>query len=227
MGNSHSSSKSFRKKLSKKKSLQKLINSESLKQQPIYDPSKFHLPKNDKDIDRMHEQHFLFNHIWGCNFSSPIERKLHKGAIVLDVGCGPGTWLLEMSTTYPQSQFYGIDIEQIFPKEIKPGNLEFIQSDITNGIKFDNDHFDFVRMSLLAPFLQEDKWIRVLRELIRVLKPGGYIEIIEHELQYNIGSCFSMLITPLLNFIRSTGANVQIMQKIDSLLTTSSSSNHR
>ncbi|CAG8667032.1 18947_t:CDS:2 [Gigaspora margarita] len=196
MGNSHPSGRSFRSKLAKKKSLQKLINSESLKQQPIYDPSKFHLPKNDKDIDRMHEQHFLFQHIWECNFSSPIERTLHEPAIVLDVGCGPGTWLLEMSTTYPQSQFYGIDIAHAFPKEIKPGNLEFIQSDITNGIKFDDDYFDFVRMSLLATFLQEDKWVRVLRELIRVLKPGGYIEIIEHELQYNIGPCFSTLVTP-------------------------------
>ncbi|KAF0403871.1 S-adenosyl-L-methionine-dependent methyltransferase [Gigaspora margarita] len=145
---------------------------------------------------------------------------------LLYFSCGPGTWLLEMSTTYPQSQFYGIDIAHAFPKEIKPGNLEFIQSDITNGIKFDDDYFDFVRMSLLATFLQEDKWVRVLRELIRVLKPGGYIEIIEHELQYNIGPCFSTLVTPLLNFIRSTGANIQIVQKIDSLLTTSSSSNH-
>ncbi|KAF0420794.1 S-adenosyl-L-methionine-dependent methyltransferase [Gigaspora margarita] len=81
-------------------------------------------------------------------------------------------------------------------------------------------------MSLLATFLREDKWVRVLRELIRVLKPGGYIEIIEHELQYNIGPCFSTLVTPLLNFIRSTGANIQIVQKIDSLLTTLSSSNH-
>ncbi|CAG8626163.1 14478_t:CDS:2 [Gigaspora rosea] len=49
-------------------------------------------------------------------------------------------------------------------KEIKPGNLEFIQSDITNVIKFDDDYFDFVRMSLLAIFLQVDKWVRILRE---------------------------------------------------------------
>jgi tRNA G46 methylase TrmB len=29
---------------------------------------------------------------------------------VLDVGCGPATWLLELATEYPANNFYGIDI---------------------------------------------------------------------------------------------------------------------
>ncbi|CAG8795917.1 35284_t:CDS:2 [Gigaspora margarita] len=226
MGNSHSSRKSSRNKISKKKSLQKLNNSESTKQQQTYDPSsKFHIPKNNNDIDRMQQEHFLFQHIWQCNFSSPIEQTLKAGnAKVLDVGCGPGVWLLSTSLEYPLTQFYGIDIAPVFPKEIKPENLEFIQSDITNGIRFDDNYFDFVRMNLLSTSLQENQWVYVIEELVRVLKPGGYIEIMEPEFQfYNIGPYFSKLNSCLINFISSTGANVHITQKIESFLNTSNS----
>lgn len=33
-----------------------------------------------------------------------------KDLNVLDAGCGPATWLLELSTEFPASQFYGFDI---------------------------------------------------------------------------------------------------------------------
>ncbi|CAG8680083.1 6858_t:CDS:2 [Dentiscutata erythropus] len=225
MGNSNSSRNSSRKssrnKISKKKSLQKLNNSESTKQQQTYDPSSsFQIPKNEQDIDRMQLEHFLFQHIWQCCFSSPIEQILKAGnAKVLDVGCGPGAWLLGTSLKYPLTQFYGIDIAPVFPKEIKPENLEFIQSDIANGIRFDDNTFDFVRMNLLSTSLQEDQWACVIEELVRVLKPGGYIEIMEPEFQfYNIGPYFSKLNSNLVDFISSTGANIHITQKIESIL---------
>ncbi|CAG8492905.1 18077_t:CDS:2 [Cetraspora pellucida] len=221
MGNSNSSRKLSRNKLSKKKSLQKLTSSDSTKQQQTWNPSlNFHIPKNEQDIDRMQAEHFLFQHIWKCDFSPPIEQVLKSGnAKVLDIGCGPGTWLLATSLKYPLTQFYGIDIAPVFPKEIKPENLDFIQSDITNGIRFNDNHFDFVRMNLMSTCLQEDQWVHVMEELVRVLKPDGYIEIMEPEFQfYNIGPYFSKLNSCLINFISSTGANVYITQKIESLL---------
>ncbi|CAG8787740.1 13212_t:CDS:2, partial [Racocetra fulgida] len=125
-----------------------------------------------QDIDRMQLEHFLFQHIWKCDFSSPIEQILKAG----------------------DAKFYGIDIAPVFPKEIKPENLEFIQSDITHGIRFDDNHFDFVRMNLMSTCLPEDQWVHVIEELVRVLKPDGYIEIMEPEFQfYNIGPYFSKL----------------------------------
>ncbi|RGB32124.1 S-adenosyl-L-methionine-dependent methyltransferase [Rhizophagus diaphanus] len=134
---------------------------------------------NDTDsIDRFHVFHFLRQHIFQSNFSSPIEDKLIKGEYkVLDIGCGPGTWLLDLSSKYENSNFLGIDIEPIFPQEIKPNNVEFIKASISNGLSFGDNEFDFTHIELLRLFYTVDQWDFILTELIRVTKPGGYIEV--------------------------------------------------
>ncbi|CAG8532346.1 6911_t:CDS:2 [Diversispora eburnea] len=157
----------------------------------------FHLPKNHADIDRMQIMHFLLKVLWGNNYSSPIEPLLKNGnARILDVGCGPGTWLLELATNHPHTQFTGIDITKAFPSEIKPKNLQFIQYDINNGLlPFPDNHFDFVKMSNMNSCLKDYQWDLVLRDLVRVLKPGGYIELMECDMIYHhSGPLFSKLI---------------------------------
>jgi hypothetical protein len=92
MGNNHSSSSRVSSKhnngtmkLRNKKSKQQLMEREENKESAKL---RFHLPKNDLDIDRMQLQHFLFKHIWNDNnYSSPIEQKLKSGDCrVLDAG---------------------------------------------------------------------------------------------------------------------------------------------
>ncbi|RHZ87259.1 hypothetical protein Glove_38g39 [Diversispora epigaea] len=181
----------------------------------------FHLPKNHSDIDRMQIMHFLLKLLWGNNYSSPIEPLLKNGnSRILDVGCGPGTWLLELATNHPHTQFTGIDIMKSFPSEIKPKNLQFIQYDINNGLlPFPDNHFDFVKMSNMNSCLKDYQWDLVLRDLVRVLKPGGYIELMECDMIYHhSGPLFSKLIYFLNNFITTTGANVNITQRLESLL---------
>lgn len=47
------------------------------------------------------------------NFISPVHELLvsEKKHKVLDIGCGPGTWVLEMATEYPNSGIYKKNIE--------------------------------------------------------------------------------------------------------------------
>ncbi|CAJ0902614.1 11538_t:CDS:10 [Entrophospora sp. SA101] len=76
--------------------------------------SKYSLPNDDEEIDRMHMQHYISRFIWQKNFCSPLDDLLrYGGAKVLDVGCGAGTFLLEMGHDYPESEFLGIDISPI------------------------------------------------------------------------------------------------------------------
>ncbi|RIA90326.1 S-adenosyl-L-methionine-dependent methyltransferase [Glomus cerebriforme] len=218
MGNNHSSTRARHgngtMKLRNKKSKQQLMEREEIKESA---KSRFHLPKNDQDIDRMQLQHFLFKHIWeDKNYSSPIEQVLKSGDCrVLDAGCGPGAWLLEMSTQHPSTKFYGIDIAAVFPSEIKPTNLNFYQCDINGGLPFEDNYFDFVRMSLMITSLKADQWVNVIRELVRVLKPGGHLELIEKELLVNnAGPHFAFMVKNIMSFIQSTGINGYITQQI-------------
>ncbi|CAG8745453.1 10726_t:CDS:2, partial [Cetraspora pellucida] len=67
---------------------------------------RIHYAKNSKllnnstteEIERLQKQHWFYKRIWQSNYSAPVEEKLKAGgAKVLDIGCGPGTWIIEMS----------------------------------------------------------------------------------------------------------------------------------
>src|SRR3954447_23728820 len=75
-----------------------------------------------------------------------------------DSSCGPGAWLLEMSTQHPLTRFFGVDIAKVFPTEIKPTNLEFRQCDMNQGLPFADNYFDFVRMSLMLTSFRANQW---------------------------------------------------------------------
>src|ERR1043165_1501451 len=51
--------------------------------------SKYYLPNDLTEIDRLEKQHYLYRHIWRNNFSAPVHEKLKQKenhACVLDVG---------------------------------------------------------------------------------------------------------------------------------------------
>jgi hypothetical protein len=75
--------------------------------------NKYNFPSfNDDEFESFNVEHYLFRFQWQSNFSSPIEQNLLSGGVkVLDVGCGTGTWILDMAREYHPSNIYiGIDI---------------------------------------------------------------------------------------------------------------------
>ena len=49
--------------------------------------SKYVLPNDDDECDRLHLQHYVFRYAWQGNFASPVEHILNsKGTKVLDSG---------------------------------------------------------------------------------------------------------------------------------------------
>ncbi|RIA92899.1 S-adenosyl-L-methionine-dependent methyltransferase, partial [Glomus cerebriforme] len=133
-------------------------------------------PSANDDIDYLHQHHFIVKTIWSSNFSSPIIDSLKTGATILDVRCGAGTFLLELSNEYPLSDFIGIDKSKLFPALIKPNNLNFIHADINEGLPFQDNHFDFVYLNIIEPRYTLNQLNFIIGEFIRVAKPGGYIE---------------------------------------------------
>ncbi|GES97755.1 S-adenosyl-L-methionine-dependent methyltransferase [Rhizophagus clarus] len=138
----------------------------------------YYLSNNDfNDLDRQHMHNFIIKYIFQGSFSAPVEENLTLGCKVLDVACGPATWLLDLASKYENSIFFGLDIKPIFPREIKPSNLKFVQADILNRLPFRDNNFEFTHIESMVNILTTGQWDFVLSELIRVTKPGGYIEI--------------------------------------------------
>lgn len=141
------------------------------------------LTQDNDEQDRMVAQHYLLRTAFGSDFSSPIKPLLQKGIVVLDVGCGPGTWTMEMSTAFPKSTFIGIDQSAFYPRDIKPRNCHFrscgslVQHQLP--LPFPDNSIDYIYQRDMNWGLTGQTWQPLLQEYQRILKPGGWIEFVE------------------------------------------------
>lgn len=80
------------------------------------------------------------------NYLAPVNDVLRKGGRVLDIGCGPGSWSMEIAGEYPKSSVVGVDMTPIYPKEIKPTNCAFFPCNILITLPFEDNTFDYIFM---------------------------------------------------------------------------------
>ncbi|GBB92054.1 hypothetical protein RclHR1_01960004 [Rhizophagus clarus] len=148
------------------------------------DNALYPLPNDDEECDRLHMQHFIMKNGWQSNFNSPVKHFLtHNDSEVLDAGCGAGSWAFDIASSFPRSKVTGIDISPIQPSGIKPKNFTFIQANLLDGLPFKDNTFDFIFQRFLIASIAVDQWPTVMNELIRILKPGGYLELMEFDLR--------------------------------------------
>jgi SAM-dependent methyltransferase len=77
-----------------------------------------------------------------------------------------------------------------------------------NKLPFKDNHFEFVHYRGFGLWFSEADWKKGLNEALRVLKPGGYIEILEVEtIPRNSGPITNELIAGLRNYLESTNKN--------------------
>ena len=99
-----------------------------------------------------------------------------RDSLILDVGCGPG--LLAFDLAKKGYQGFGIDISDgmiNLSKDILKGKgWNFSVGDVEQT-KFEENKFDCVIASGVIEYMNED--LKMLQEMQRILKPGGYLII--------------------------------------------------
>ncbi len=107
---------------------------------------------------------------------------LAKVRRTLDAACGPGGWAQEMAYTYPDMQVVGIDLSQRmigYAQALSQvqglDNVEFRVMDLLQPLDFPDASFDLVNVRFLFGVLRADSWIPLMKELMRVLRPGGVL----------------------------------------------------
>jgi len=108
---------------------------------------------------------------------------------VLDVGCGPGAWLMEVAQTSSAQKLIGIDISQQMidyanaqaARAHLSERVSFQVMDALQPLAFPNATFDLVNMRLGSSYLRTWDWPRVLGEFIRVTRSGGTIRLVDTE----------------------------------------------
>lgn len=133
------------------------------------------LPKDTQEINRLDFQHYLLRQVMRGNYLAPIGDNPHN---ILDVGCGTGQWGIEMAQKFPKAQVIGLDLEEARQKKYTKNYL-FQQGNLLNGMPYGRDSFDFVHQRLMVMSIPTYKWPQAIRELLRVTRPDGWIELVE------------------------------------------------
>ena len=135
------------------------------------------LPKDMAEVPRLDFQHYLLRQAMKGLHIVPVPE--HASAI-LDVGCGTGRWCIEMAQSFSLAQVIGIDLEEmVLPGVQKPDNYTFKQANALERLPFTDNSFDFVHMRMMLLSIPTAKWPNVLREILRVMRPGSKVEFVE------------------------------------------------
>jgi SAM-dependent methyltransferase len=133
----------------------------------------YFLPHDTAEIDRLDVQHYALRAGLGGNHLAPVGRP----AEILDVGTGTGQWAYDLCSEFPQAHVVGFDLG--LSKRPWPRTYNFVQGDVLQGLPFASDRFDFVHQRGLVAGVPLDSWPSVTRDLARVTRRGGWVELVE------------------------------------------------
>ena len=111
----------------------------------------------------------------------PLVRKwcgIQAGSRVLDVGCGTGYFTRLLARGEPETHVTGVDLEQPFIDYARKRNeeerlsVDYTQADAL-ALPFEAASFDIVASHTFLTVV--DSPVKALREMLRVLRPGGML----------------------------------------------------
>lgn len=179
------------------------------------------LPKDLLESNRLDFQHYMLRYaLQGHDFLAPIEQPRR----ILDVGCGTGRWAREMARQFPSASVTGVDL--VLPTE-NPSvtstdghaeNCVFAEGNVLKGLSFPDQSFDFVHMRLLYSAIPAASWPAVVQELVRLTRPGGWIELVEAASLENRGPAVDQMNTWVVEACRRRGLDMTLGRHIGEML---------
>ncbi len=181
------------------------------------------LPKDMGEINRLDFQHYLLRAGAGGNYLAPVQQSND----ILDVGSGSGRWAMEVATTFPLARVIGMDLVPPAVDEAsilghgldqRPPNYSFAPGNILEGLPFPDASFDFVHQRLLITAVPKDRWPSVIQELVRVTRPGGWVELAECGVPEAGGPGYMGLWGTWIKFLATRGVDFTLGHTIGQML---------
>jgi len=179
-------------------------------------------PKDASSDQFLDFQHFIVRHVLGGNHQAPLTQP----RAMLDVGCGTGRWAAEMAAEFPGARIIGLDL--VLPENVEPmlvplgslaANVSFVEADALRGLPFADGAFDYVHLALLYSELPAVHWPALVREMVRVTRPGGWVECVEPgEAIYDPSPAYALSATWICALCRQRGLDPDLGPKLRQLL---------
>ncbi|KAF8758522.1 Methyltransferase domain [Rhizoctonia solani] len=139
------------------------------------------LPADEQEMKRMDIEHRMMKFIMaGKNYVGPVAEALTKvpgvQRRVLDCGTGNGLWAIEMADEFDWVEVTGVDLAPIQPRKVPPNCVfELFDLDgqrlVPRRLPYPDSWFDVVHARSVYTGVRQ--YGIFLRELARVLRPGG------------------------------------------------------
>jgi SAM-dependent methyltransferase len=143
-------------------------------------------PESSTELGRLMNQDRQLTKGMGGVFTGLSAEEIATFNNVLDLGCGPGGWALDVAFAYPHIEAAGIDISRAMidyantrAQVQKLPNASFEVMDITKPLEFADGAFDLINARYLFAVLKRDSWTSFLKEALRLLRPGGILRLTE------------------------------------------------
>src|SRR2546421_9040809 len=119
--------------------------------------------------------------VGGALYRAPITDGRPPPERILDIGTGTGIWAIEMADEFPDAIVSGTALSPIQPGWVPP-NCKFYVDDAEAEWSYPtNEYFDFIHARGLGGGITD--WPRLYGQVYQNLKPGGWVEILEHEMR--------------------------------------------
>ncbi len=109
---------------------------------------------------------------------------VERGQDILDLGCGTGTLTVMLKRDFSSVQIVGLDPD---PKVLRRARIKATRAAVSvqfdqgfaDELPYKDGSFDRVFSSFMFHHLEEDERQKMLREVLRVLKPGGSFHLLD------------------------------------------------
>ncbi len=174
------------------------------------------------EAESLRFQHRLFFRELGALFPDTLPPEAISR--VLDLSCGPGSWLIEVAQAYPHICCVGVDLKpELIRIAREDAHLSHATSVVFEGLQhyeqlpYGANSFDFVHIQRPSAAITPQKWPRVLREITRVLRPDGWI----HFLDFELGPTSSVALNTFMRYLHEAHVKTQRVFSSESTALTS------
>jgi SAM-dependent methyltransferase len=136
------------------------------------------------EVARLIERNVFFKKAMGGGFPEQVD--LDGIVRILDIGCGPGGWAIDVAKSYPGTEVVGIDISETMLSSAKSEaqkymleNIMFLRMNALQPLEFPDLHFDLVNMRAAVEYIPRANWNALLQECYRITRPGGILRLTE------------------------------------------------
>ena len=142
------------------------------------------------------------------------QAQIQSGHRVLDLGCGTGTLAMMVKQAHPGIDVVGLDADpealNLARRKLEGAGVEVqLDQGLASALPYPADWFDKVISSLFFHHLRSETKQEAMREVFRVLRPGGELHIVDWGKPANAAMRLAFLAVQILDGFATIQDNVK------------------